>query len=52
MSTTDPGTSEAGTTPDTTYEEYTVGDTKLALIGEADEPHAWIQSDVTLDVEP
>ena len=34
-----------------TYEEYDVGDTRLAMIADPENAHAWIQSDVTRDVE-
>lgn len=34
-----------------TYEEYTIGETRLALIADPENEHAWIQSDVTDDIE-
>jgi len=34
-----------------TYEEYDVGDTRLAMIADPENEHAWIQSDVTEDIE-
>lgn len=51
MTTTDP----AGEPPETiraTYEEYDIGDTRIAMIADPDDTHAWIQSDVTKTVEP
>lgn len=35
-----------------TYEEYDVGDVRLAMIADPDNEHAWIQSDYTADVDP
>ena len=34
-----------------TYEEYDVGDTRLAMIADPENEHAWIQSDRTLSIE-
>ena len=34
-----------------TYEEYDVGDTRLAMIADPENEHAWIQSDRTDAVE-
>ena len=34
-----------------TYEEFGVGDTRFALIGDPENEHAWIQSSITVDVE-
>ncbi|QPV64909.1 hypothetical protein I7X12_10000 [Halosimplex litoreum] len=34
-----------------TYEEYDVGDTRLAMIADPENEHAWIQSDVTEQIE-
>lgn len=35
-----------------TYEEYDVGDARLAMIADPENKHAWIQSDHTYAVEP
>ncbi|WP_436925372.1 hypothetical protein [Halosimplex amylolyticum] len=34
-----------------TYEEYDVGDTRLAMIADPENEHAWIQSDQTEPIE-
>ena len=34
-----------------TYEEYDVGDTRLAMIADPENEHAWIQSDLTDPIE-
>lgn len=34
-----------------TYEEYDVGDTRLAMIADPENEHAWIQSDLTEPIE-
>jgi hypothetical protein len=34
-----------------TYEEYGVGDTRLAMIADPENRHAWIQSDYTEQIE-
>lgn len=34
-----------------TYEEYDVGDTRLAMIADPENEHAWIQSDRTDAIE-
>lgn len=34
-----------------TYEEYDVGDARLAMIADEEDEHAWIQSDVFVGVE-
>jgi hypothetical protein len=35
-----------------TFEEYEVGDARLAMIADPENEHAWIQSDVTASVDP
>jgi len=34
-----------------TYEEYDVGDARLAMIADPENEHAWIQSDLTEPIE-
>jgi len=34
-----------------TYEEYDVGDARLAMIADPENEHAWIQSDRTDEIE-
>lgn len=34
-----------------TYEEYTVGQTRLSMIADPENEHAWIQSDLTKEIE-
>jgi len=34
-----------------TYEEYDVGDNRLAMIADPENEHAWIQSDLTEAIE-
>lgn len=34
-----------------TYEEYTIDGTRLAMIADPENAHAWIQSDVVTEVE-
>lgn len=34
-----------------TYEEYDVGGTRLAMIADPENEHAWVQSDETVPVE-
>lgn len=33
-----------------TYEEYTIDGTRLAMIADPENAHAWIQSDLTMEV--
>jgi len=46
------GDGETDTAIRETYEEYDIGDTRLAMIADPENEHAWIQSDVTESVEP
>lgn len=34
-----------------TYEEYVIRGETVAMIADPDQTHAWIQSDVTVDIE-
>jgi hypothetical protein len=34
------------------YDEYAVGSTTIVMITDPTNPHAWIQSDLTVDIEP
>lgn len=33
-----------------TYDEYGVGESRFALIGDPENEHAWIQSDTTVEI--
>lgn len=33
-----------------TYEEYTIGETRLAMIADPENEHAWIQSDTAEEI--
>lgn len=34
-----------------TYEEYDIGETRLAMIADPENEHAWIQSDLTEPID-
>ncbi|WP_162991451.1 DUF7331 family protein [Halostella salina] len=34
-----------------TYEEYDLDDTRVSMIADPENEHAWVQSDLTVDVQ-
>jgi hypothetical protein len=51
METTDGSQTSADSVRET-YEEYTIRGKRVGMIADPERTHAWIQSDLTVEIEP